>query len=184
MQSAIFSIIVATILLQSSTLSFGFLFDKPKTSTPTTTTTSRSALSALVFTSRPSQTSTSSSFNANSFHSSDSIHSGSSSSFGSTNFLPSHIRIRQTNMSNKDQELAVKLTMDALKRFGYKIGTRSQIAQYIANEFSKARIGKYHAVVGQDYGVSSLSSSVYRDYLWFYSTQQPQVHVLLYSTKC
>ena len=122
MQSAIFSIIIATILLQSSTLSFGFLFDKPKTSTPTTTTTSRSALSALVFTSRPSQTSTSSSFNADSFHSSNSIHSGSSSSFDNTNFLPSHIRIRQTNMSNKDQELAVKLTMDALKRFGYKIG--------------------------------------------------------------
>ncbi|CAF0969970.1 unnamed protein product [Adineta ricciae] len=70
--------------------------------------------------------------------------------------------------------------MDALKRFGYKIGTHSQIAQNIVNEFSKARIGKYHAVVGQDYGVSSLSSSVYRDYLWFYSTQQPQKYMYFY----
>ncbi len=107
MSSPIVSILVAVLLLQLSTLSYGFLFGKPKTTTmaPLSSTTT-STLSALVPGS-PSH---------------DSIHSGSSSSFGSNSFLPSHIHIRQTNMNNKDQELAVKLMMDAVKRFGYKIG--------------------------------------------------------------
>ncbi|UJR11400.1 hypothetical protein I4U23_015580 [Adineta vaga] len=193
MSSSILSIFVAAILLQSSTLSHGFLFGKSKTSTTTTTmaplpstTSPSSALSALVFGSHnsPRSSSPSSMFNSDSSHSFNSIKSGSSSSLHSNSFLPSYIRIRQTNMNNKDQELAVKLMIDAVKRFGYKIGTRSQIAQYIANEFSSTRFGKYNVVVGQDYGISSLSSSIYRDYLWFSSTQEPRLHVLLYSIKC
>ena len=109
MSSPILSIFVAAILLQSLTLSYGLFFGKPKTTTMppfSSTTTSISALSALV----PGS------------HSRDSFSSGSSSSFGSNSFLPSHIHIRQTNMNNKDQELAVKLMADAVKRFGYKVG--------------------------------------------------------------
>ena len=130
MSSPILFIFTAAILLQSSTLSYAFLFGKSTTTATTTTTTSSSVLSALV----PgvhSQHSPSSSnmFKSDSSHSLNSMNSGSSSSFGSHSSLQSHIRIRQTNMSHKDQELAVKLMMDAVKRFGYKIGKVSRVEE-------------------------------------------------------